>query len=65
MDVKKYRVHIRRPTRQWRLNKKKQRKKMVVSKVNCEFDFFEIRGNAQGIIDEKREKMIRFQTNTK
>ena len=38
---------------------------MVVSKVNCEFDFFEIRGNTRGIIDEKREKMIRFQTNTK
>ena len=44
---------------------KKKRKKMVVSKVNCEFDFFEIRGNARGIIDEKRKKMIRFQTNTK
>lgn len=33
---------------------------MVVSKVNCEFDFFKIRGNARGIIDEKREKNDSF-----
>ena len=31
---------------------------MDVSKVNYEFIFFEIRGNARGIINEKREKSI-------
>ena len=33
---------------------------MVVSKVNYEFDFFEIRENTRGIIDEKREKKDSF-----
>ena len=33
---------------------------MVVSKANYEFNFFGIRGKARGIIDGKREKMIRF-----
>ena len=32
MDVKKYRVHIRRPTRQWRLNKQKKGKRWLYQK---------------------------------
>ena len=68
---KSFVIHTRATRRGFLSQKFKQliernRKKMVVSKVNYEFNFFGIRGKARGIIDGKREKMIRFHwTNTK